>query len=112
MSHQNKTKDIHLRLSEYEYELIQQRMDEMGIENMSSFMRKLAVDGYLVKLEIRDLKELIRLIRICSNNLNQYARKANGTDCIYYNDIVDLQVRLDEIWEMTRSIMEQLSKIK
>lgn len=90
---------------------IKKKMKYIGVTNMSAFIRKMAIDGYYVNLQINDLKELVYLLRMCSNNLNQYAKKANGTDCIYLSDIKDLQVRLNQIWEMTRNIMDQLSKI-
>lgn len=106
-----KDRSIFIRISQEEYELIQSRMEMFGINNMSSFIRKLSIDGYLIRVQLDDLSEIRRLLRICSNNLNQYAKKANGTDCIYYNDIVDLQIRLNEIWEMFGTVLEKIAKI-
>ena len=102
---------IILRVSKADRERIRAKMDELGVMNMSAYIRKMALDGYCVKLDLQDLKELIRLLRICSNNLNQYAKKANETGSIYAADIEDLRVRLDEIWDGVKEILERLAGI-
>ena len=107
----NKELQINIRLSEKERRQIEKRMKEMDIHNMSAFMIKMAIDGYCVKLDLEDLKEMIYLLRMCSNNLNQYAKKANETGNIYQRDIVDLKVRLDRLWANSRDIVEKLSEI-
>ena len=107
----NKDKQINIRLSSRERALIEKRMEEMDIRNMSAFMLKMALNGYCVKLDLKDLKELLFLLRMCSNNLNQYAKKANETGSIYQRDIVDLKVRLDRLWASSREIVDRLSEI-
>lgn len=106
-----KTERIYVRVTPKEKKFIQKRMDEMGIDNMSAYMVKMAIDGYCVKLDLKDLKELNYLLRMCSNNLNQYAKKANETGSIYQRDIIDLKVRLDRLWVNSREIIGKLSKI-
>ena len=86
-------------------------MAQAGVVNMSAYLRKMALDGYCIRLDLKDLKELIRLLRICSNNLNQYAKRANETGSIYQEDIQDLQVRLTQIWETAREILKRLASI-
>ena len=66
-------------ISEQEADLIKERMAELGITNLSAYLRKMAVDGYIIHLDMSDIQEMIRLLRICSNNLNQYARRAGLT---------------------------------
>ena len=107
----NKDKQINIRISSKERIFLEKRMQEMGIKNMSAFMIKMALDGYCVKLDLKDVKELVHLLRMCSNNLNQYAKKANETGSIYQRDIIDLRVRLDRLWENSREIVEKLSEI-
>ena len=106
-----KDKQINIRLSAKERALIEKRMKEMEIKNMSAFMLKMALNGYCVKLDLKDLKELLFLLRMCSNNLNQYAKKANETGSIYQRDIVDLRVRLDRLWSSSKEIVDKLSDI-
>ena len=71
-------------MSEPEAELVKERMAELGITNLSAYLRKMAVDGYIIHLDMGDIQEMIRLLRICSNNLNQYTRRANetGSRCV------------------------------
>lgn len=106
-----KKERIYIRVTPEEKKFIQKRMDEMGIKNISGYMLKMAIDGYCVRLDLKDLKELNYLLRMCSNNLNQYAKKANETGSIYQRDIIDLKVRLDKLWMSSREIIGKLSQI-
>ena len=103
---------IFVKVTPEEKEKIRQRMAEMGIKNMSAFMRKMAIDGYCVKLDLSDVNEMVRLLRYAGNNLNQYAKKANETGSIYADDIRDLQERLEELWEMAKAILARLADIE
>ena len=102
---------IYTKLTPEELARIHEKMAEMEIQNRSAYIRKMALDGYCIKLDFSDIKELVSLLRWCSNNLNQYAKKANETGSIYQEDIHDLQVRLDEIWESAKEIMARLAMI-
>ena len=102
---------IILRISKEDRDRIRIKMAQAGVVNMSAYLRKMALDGYCIRLDLKDLKELIRLLRICSNNLNQYAKRANETGSIYQEDIQDLQVRLTQIWETAREILKRLASI-
>ena len=102
---------IILRISKADRARIRAKMEEVGVVNMSAYIRKMALDGYCVKLDLQDLKELIRLLRICSNNLNQYAKKANETGSLYLADIRDLQVRLNDLWQAAKELLVRLASI-
>ena len=101
-----------LLLSQDEIDRIHAKMEEAGIQNMSAYLRKMALDGICVKLDLEDVRELISLLRRCSNNLNQYAKRANETGSIYAADIEDLQKRMDEIWELSRQSLLRLAGIR
>ena len=73
-----------------EMELIQQKMAQFGTKNLSAYLRKMAVDGYVVQLDLPELKELVSLMRRCSNNLNQLTRKVHETGRIYDVDLEDI----------------------
>ena len=81
--HNKKSVRVEFVMSEPEAELVKERMAELGITNLSAYLRKMAVDGYIIHLDMGDIQEMIRLLRICSNNLNQYTRRANETGNIY-----------------------------
>ena len=107
-----KSKAIYIKVSPRELQAIRERMESVGIQNLSAYMLKMAMNGFIIQLDMSDMKEVLRLMKINSNNLNQYAKKANETDSIYKADIEDLKKRQDEIWEMTRDILSRLSSIE
>jgi predicted RNase H-like nuclease (RuvC/YqgF family) len=107
-----KTKRLEARLTEQELKLIEEKMKQCGIKNKSAYLRKMAIDGYLIQLDLSDVKEMIRLLRINSNNLNQYARKANECGSVYEKDIRDLQNQQKLLWVEMRKILENLSKLQ
>lgn len=95
-------------MSEQEAELVKGRMAELGITNLSAYLRKMAVDGYIIHLDMGDIREMVRLLRICSNNLNQYARRANETGSVYAADVEDLRARLDGLWDGMDKLLRDL----
>ena len=106
------TDKLLVMLRDGDRELIKRRMDEAGIRNMSAYIRKMAIDGYVIRLDLKDVKEVSRLMGINSNNLNQYAKKANETGSIYLRDIKVLQEQHEEIWEELRKINLKLASIR
>lgn len=106
-----KDKVLTFRVSAAENQQIRDKMVLLGIQNRGAYLRKMAIDGYCIKLELQEVKELVSLLRRCSNNLNQYAKKANATGNIYIEDIEDLQKRLDEIWNLQRELLTKLAEI-
>ena len=108
---QTRDKWVHFVMTGDEYERMRRKMEEIGIRNQSSYLRKMALDGYCVNLDLRDVKEMVSLLRYCSNNLNQYAKRANETGSIYGEDIQDLNPRQLELWEATKEVLARLSTI-
>ena len=104
--------ETHVLWNKEEHDRLHQRMDEAGIKNRSAFIRKMALDGYIVKLDMDDIREMIRLLRNATNNLNQIAKKANAGGGIYGTDITDMQIRQDEIWETAKKILARLATVQ
>ncbi len=102
---------IEIRVTKEEKEKILARMRSMGIHNISAFMRKMALDGYCVRVDLSAIKELVRLLSYSSKNLNQYTKLAHEKGSVYETDIEDLRERLDEIYGQTKEIMTKLSKL-
>lgn len=98
-------------VTEQEAALIKERMAELGITNLSAYLRKMAVDGYIIHLDMSDIQEMIRLLRICSNNLNQYTRRANETGSVYAADVEDLRTRLDGLWDGMEKLLRGFANI-
>lgn len=101
-----------VRITPEDKERIRVKMEEAGILNMSAYVRKMALDGICVRLDLEDVRQLIVLLQRCSNNLNQYAKRANETGSVYAADIEDLRSRLDEIWELSRLSLARLASIR
>jgi len=110
----NKMKTVHFNFyaTKEEAALIRQRMKDSGVVNLSAYLRKMAIDGYHINLDLSDVRELVSLLRRCSNNLNQIARRANETRSIYESDIEDLRRQYDTLWEAANGILTGLAKIK
>ena len=102
---------IHFRLTQSEAERLRAKMKEAGIQSQGAYLRKMALDGYCVRLDLQDVREMVSFLRRCSNNLNQYARRANETGSIYLADLNDLQERMQQLWQLTREILVRLSSI-
>ena len=109
---EKRDQDVHFLASKEEVERIHQKMDELGIRSMGAYLRKMALDGYCINLDLQDVKALVSLLPICSNNLNQYAKRANETGNIYEADIKDLQERLEEIWTDMKEVLVRLASIQ
>lgn len=106
-----KTKRLEIRLTPEELEKIEERMEEIGVKNRSAYLRKMAINGYMIRMDLSDVGEVVRLLRINSNNLNQYAKKANETGSIYKEDVEELQEHQAEIWKLVKEILERLATI-
>ena len=106
-----KTVRVEFVMSEQDAELVKGRMAELGITNLSAYLRKMAVDGYIIRLDMGDIQEMVRLLRICSNNLNQYAKRANETGSVYAADVEDLRTRLDGLWDGMDKLLRGFANI-
>ena len=98
-------------VSAAEMERIRQKMAQLGTNNLSAYLRKMALDGYAVKLELPELKELVSLMRYTSNNLNQLTRRVHETGRIYDADLEDISQRQEALWDGVHRILTQLAKL-
>lgn len=101
-----------VRFSPDEMRVVQEKMRQFGTSNFSAFMRKMAIDGYVVRLELPELKELVSLLRYSSNNLNQLTRRAHETGRIYETDLEDIQQSQERIWTAAEKIVSSLAALK
>ena len=94
-----------------EMEVIQGRMAEAGISNLSAYVRKMALNGYVLHVDLSDIRELVSLQRRCSNNLNQVAIQANTYGGIYPEEIKALQRDYEKLWGPLSDLLKKLSAI-
>lgn len=102
---------LNFRVSEEELTAIESKMEQLGIFNREAYLRKMALDGYAVRLDLPELKELLSLLRRHSSNLNQLARRVNTTGRVYEADLEDIIKRQSELWEAIGQILTRLAEI-
>jgi hypothetical protein len=91
--------------------LIEKKMEEAGISNRGAYIRKMILDGYVVRMDFSDVRDMVRLLRNATNNLNQVAKRANETRSVYADDIADLQANYEKLWQSAEGIMAKLARI-
>lgn len=113
MSAPKRKRDVQLnfRVSSHELELIETKMAQMGTINREAYLRKMAIDGYVVKLDLPELKELLSLMRRSSNNLNQLTKRVHETGRVYDADMEDVLQKQDAIWVGLNEVLTRLSSI-
>ena len=110
----NRKRPIVLRcpVTAEERALIEQKMAQLQTKRIGAYLRKMAIDGYVVKLDLPELRELVSLLRYSSNNLNQLTRRAHETGRIYEADLEDIQQSQERIWTAAEKIVSSLAALK
>ena len=105
-----RTRDILLRffVTAKEKAAIQKRMELVGLKNMSTYLRKIATDGYLLNVDLSCFDKMLEDIHGVSKNINQIAKRINATDNIYAADMQEIKNNQEKIWELLRGIYSQL----
>ena len=99
------------RLDESEAALLEQKMAEANILNREAYIRKMALDGYVLRIDFSDIRRMTSLLSNATNNLNQVAKRANETHSIHAEDIYALRADYDNLWAGMRDIMKKLAKL-
>lgn len=107
-----RNRQINFVVNETEYRLIKDKMKLMGTQNLSGYIRRMAVDGYIINFDIPELEEIIRLLRYNSNNINQITKRVNVTGVIFKNEVDEIQKSQSELWCLLDKIIAKFSKIK
>lgn len=110
----NRQRDVQLkfRVTPEERALIEDKMALLGTNNMAAYLRKMAIDGYAVNLDLPELREMVSLLRRSSNNLNQLTKRVHETGQFYDADLEDLRRDYDGLWEAVQKILNALAKIQ
>lgn len=111
MNDEKRTKRIWFRVTPEEYAVIQQKQKEANIISREAFLRKLVMEGRILKLEIPELRVISTLMGRCSSILNQIARRVNSTGRLYAGELSETKQELVQTENMMRKIYERLSEI-
>lgn len=107
-----KTSGIYFKVTNEERALIEQKMAQLGTSNMAAYLRKMAIDGFVINLELPELREMVSLLRRSSNNLNQLTRRVHETGRFYGADLDELRQSYDSLWDAAQKILTSLAKLQ
>ncbi|KPU45060.1 MAG: plasmid mobilization relaxosome protein MobC [Bacillota bacterium] len=111
MEKRSRNLNVSFRVSQQERDLIEKKMELAGIRSLRAYLLKMAVDGYVVQLDLSEVRQMVSLLRTATNNLNQIARRTHETGNLYDADIRDLQEHYDRLWEQAGGILKKLSEL-
>ena len=103
---------ISVRLTEEEHRLLKEKMARIGVTNQEAFLRKMALDGLVIKLDLPELKQMISLLRYTSNNINQIAKRLNESGRAYDTDLSEILEKQKQLWQLANDILMKLSRIQ
>ena len=101
----NRTRPIRIEfcVSENEHRLIKSKMAQLGTKNMGAYLRKMAIDGYVIKVDYTQQKKLAAAVSRVATNINHVVRRINSTGHFYEDDVAELKERQKEIWQLLKS---------
>jgi hypothetical protein len=112
MANRNRKIQLKFRVTPQEREMIEQKMVQFGTKNMAAYLRKISIDGYVVKLELPELKEMVSILRRSSNNLNQLTKRVHEMGRVYDADLEDIVQNQERLWQAANDILAVLAKLK
>lgn len=101
-------KQMNIRVTEYERQLIQDRVEKSGAASLTEYLLNTALDGYVINVDYSEIKSLAYEINKIGTNVNQIAHRVNSNDAVSRRDIKEVQDKVDQIWKMLRAKFYQL----
>ncbi len=108
---EGRTIGLYTKVSPEEKDMIDQKMALLGTSNLRAYLRKMAVDGYAVQIDMSSVVELVKLLRSVSSNVNQIARRCNETRNLYADDVEDLRKGYTLIWNEVRALLKKFESL-
>ena len=93
---------IEFCVTEQEKKLIESKMAQLGTHNMGAYLRKMAIDGYIIKVDYTEQKKLAAAVSRIAININQVCRRINSTEHFYDADVAELKERMADAWELLK----------
>ena len=103
----NRKRKIQMKfyVTEEEKQLIEQKMQQLPTQRYGAYLRKMAIDGYIIYMDTADIKAFTAELSAIGRNINQIAKRINAGAPVYQTDIQEIRERLDEIWQLQRRIL-------
>ena len=108
---EGRTVGLYTNVSPEEKEVIDRKMALLGTTNLRAYLRKQAVDGYIVQLDMGSVVELVKLLRSISSNVNQIAKRCNETRNLYAEDVEDLRKGYTEVWHGVHELLKKFETL-
>ena len=110
----NRKRPIRVRtyLTEEELKMVHKRMAQMGTTNREAYMRKMALDGYILRLEIPELKEYVAMQKVYSKRFNEIAKRVNKTGRLYPEDVAEMKEMVGKLKEQMDLVLTEVNKLK
>jgi len=108
MANRERPYNIHVMVTEEEKQIIEERTRVAGFRSTGAYIRKIAIDGRIFKIDNSPLQDVSALMTRVSTNINQIAKRVNSTDNIYKDDVSELKEMTDELWQSLKSILSKL----
>lgn len=112
MAKRKRGSSVYFMVTPEERQLIEDNMRLVRTDNIGAYLRKMAIDGYVINLDLSEVRDMVKLLRNATNNLNQIARRANETGSIYEADIEDIRQHYEKLWQAANKILLELAKIQ
>ena len=108
----NKRVNVSVRFPKNEHEQLLKRVDDAGFSTINSYIRKMALNGYIIKLDLSPILEPVKLMRNISNNINQISTRINSTNNIYTEDIAELKEKYSQLAESVVEIVGYIRRLE
>ena len=108
---EGRTVGLYTKVTPEEKAVIDRKMSELGTANLRAYLRKMAVDGYIVNLDMSGVVEMVKLLRSISSNVNQIARRCNSTHNLYAQDVEDLRQGYAAVWGQIGELIKKFEKL-
>ena len=103
MANRKRKNQILFCVTDEEKQMIQEKMKLLGTTNMGAYLRKMAIDGYIIKVDYSEQRKLAAEVNKIGVNINQICKRINSTDRIYAEDVSELKSRMEDVWQLLKS---------
>ena len=111
MENRKRNIQIKFRVTEEERKLIEQKMSQLPTKYIGAYMRKMAIDGFIIYTDLSEFKDFQKELQAIGRNVNQIAKRVNSRSTAYYTDITEIKEQLDEIWKLQRRMLLNFRKL-
>ena len=105
MANRKRNIQVKFYVTAEEKELMEQKMAQLQTKRIGAYLRKMAIDGYIIQVDTKDIKEMNKLLSAIGRNINQIAKRVNAGGPTYQADMEEIRERLDQIWQLQRRIL-------